>query len=380
MDIFDQYLFDELVTQFSRSGLSDDDYEELYIRFCSIDYLAEVKPYLLTMRFLGLGTESEKATVLSELKKALNGEDYMLKGLYYDLLLSEDSNNTDAVVKLRRMIDEGYTNKFTKEKSNIKKVILPSQVPVSKKNNIVKEPLQSEEDVVVDYIIFECNDYIGLNFTAGDVDYLRAKVFIKPFHSKKHIKVRSQIFLDNDAFSEIFSDEYDIDSETRWFQTTGWGNDNCTCYINNMYKWVIEIDGKNTFSQEFRMFNGKINKIGPEVKDVKLFASKYSGALKKDLENYKVTFDSRILECIYFKFFINTPSEYMNIQVFIKIVYMEDESIFKNSYCLHQIENDTIAFWTGIGYSSAGRWKKGLYQYSVYVGTSPKFTGTFTIL
>ena len=33
MDIFDQYLFEELTTQYSKSGLSADDYEELYQRF-----------------------------------------------------------------------------------------------------------------------------------------------------------------------------------------------------------------------------------------------------------------------------------------------------------------------------------------------------------
>ena len=88
MDLFDQYLYEELTTQYARPGLSADDYEELYQRFCNMDYLAEVKPYLLTMRFFGLGTAAEKDTVLSELKAMLNEDDCMLKGLYYDLLLS----------------------------------------------------------------------------------------------------------------------------------------------------------------------------------------------------------------------------------------------------------------------------------------------------
>ncbi|WP_435645229.1 hypothetical protein [Butyricicoccus porcorum] len=49
MDIFDQYLFEEITTQYSKSGLSSDDYEELYQRFCNLDYLKEVRPYLLTI-------------------------------------------------------------------------------------------------------------------------------------------------------------------------------------------------------------------------------------------------------------------------------------------------------------------------------------------
>lgn len=379
MDIFDQYLFEELTTQYSKSGLSADDYEELYQRFCNLDYLKEVRPYLLTMRFFGLGTAAEKDTVLSELKAMLNEDDCMLKGLYYDLLLSENSNNTDAIVNLHRIVDEGYTNKFTKEKSHIEKATAPSEVSATQKNTTVKEPTQTDEDVAVDYITFECNGYNGLYFTAGDVDYLYAKVFIKPFHGKKHIKVRSQIFLDGDAFSKVFSNEYDIDSDTRWFKTQGWGNTNFNCYRNNIYKWVIEIDGKTTFSQEFRMYNGKLNKSGPKVNDVKLFASKSSGAIEVDRDNYKTTFDGKTLEYIYFKFLMEPPGEGMNVQIYIKVTYLEDNSVFRDKYFLQQLNDNTIACWDGIGFSKAGNWKKGLYQYSVHIGTGTKYEGTFTV-
>lgn len=379
MDIFDECLFKELTTQYAKPNLSADDFEELYMRFCNLDYLPEVMPYLHTMRFFGLGTDPEKATVLSELKKALNGEDYMLKGLYYDLLLAENSNNTDAIVNLRRMVDEGYTNKFTKEKSHIEKVTTQSEVSVSQKNTTVKEPTQTDEDVAVDYITFECNGYNGLYFTAGDIDYLYAKVFIKPFHGKKHIKVRSQIFLDGDAFSKVFSNEYDIDSDTRWFKTQGWGNTNFNCYRNNIYQWVIEINGKTTFSQEFRMYNGKLNKIGPKVNDVKLFASKSSGALEVDRDNYKTTFEGKTLEYIYFKFLMEPPGEGMNVQIYIKVTYLEDNSVFRDKYFLQQLNDNTIACWDGIGFSKVGNWKKGLYQYSVHIGTGTKYEGIFTI-
>lgn len=379
MDIFDQYIYNELTTQYEKSELSADDYDELYQRFCNMDYLIEVQPYLLTMRFFGLGTSTEKDTVLSELKAMLDEDDCILSGLYYDLLLSENSNNTDAIVNLRRMVDKGYTNKFTKEKSYIEKVTALSETSNSQEESTEKEPTLAEEDVVVDYITFECNGYKGLYFTAGDVDYLKAKVFIKPFHGKKHIKVRSQIFLDNDTFSKIFSNEYDIDFNTRWFSTQGWGNTNYNCYSNNIYKWVIEIDGKNTFSQEFRMYNGKLNKNGPKVYDVKLFASKSSGALEADRDDYKITFDKKNLEYVYFKFFINPPGEDMNVQVFIKITYLENGSVFRDKYFLHKLNSNTISFWKGVGFSKAGNWEKGLYRYSVYVGAGKKYEGIFTV-
>ena len=379
MDIFDQYLFEELTTQYSKSDLSADDYEELYMRFCNMDHLDEVQPYLMTMRYFGLGTTPEKKAVLSELKAKLSEDDCMLKGLYYDLLLSESNNNTDALVNLRRMVEEGYTNVFTKEKTHIEKAKTPVKASASQTNSTSTKPERVDEEVVVDYITFECNGYSGLYFAAGEIDYLAAKVYIKPFHGRKHIKVRSQIFLDGDTFSKVFSNEYDIDSNTRWFKTQGWGNTNFSCYSNNIYKWVIEIDGKTTFSQEFRMYNGKMNKIGPKVNDMKLFASKSSGALEKDRDTYKETFDGSTLEYIYFKFLINTPGEDMNVQVFIKVTYMEDETIFRDKCFFHKLNDNTIAFWEGIGFSKPGNWKKGLYKYSAYVGSSPKYEGTFTV-
>lgn len=378
MDVFDQYLFEELTSQYSKPELSHDDYKELFQRFCNIDYLKEVQPYLLTMRFFGLGTLPEKDGVLSEIKAKLGEDSYMLKGLYYDLLLSENSNNTEAFVNLSRMVDEGYTNIYTREKSYVEKVKTSAEAEVSQKD--ISALKQDEDDIIVDYITFECGDYSGLYFTAGDIDFLAAKVYIKPFCGKKRIIVRSQIFLGNEAFSKIFTNEFDIDSNTRWFRIPGWGNKSCTCYNSNIYKWIIEIDGKMTFSQKFRMYDGKINKIGPKVKDVKLFASKSSGALEKDRDNFKTVFDKNILEYIYFKFIIDKPGEAMNVQAFIKIIYLEDNSTFRDKYFLHQLHNNTIAFWDGIGFSKAGDWKKGLYQYIVYMGNSPTYKGEFSVV
>lgn len=386
MDIFDKYLFDELTMEYTKSNISDDDYEELYQRFCNMDYLPEVQPYLWVMRFWGLGTNSEKDIVLLELKEKLKEENVMLKGLYYDLLLSEDVNNTDAFMNLRHMIDEGYTNIFTKEKSSIKKVMESTKkIEVQEQSSLIKDK-KVEADVVVDHIIFECGSYNGLYFTAADIDYLKAKVFLKPFYGKKHIKVRSQIFLNDESFSEVFSNEYDIDSNTRWLRTSGWGNKNYTCYTGysrdgkRTYKWVIEIDGKNIFSQEFCMYTGKINKYGPKVNDVRLFASKASGALEMDRDNYKTTFDSTTLEYVYFKFLIDTPNESMIGQMFIKITCLEDNSVFTDEYVLYFLENDTIEFWEGVGFSEMGNWKKGLYRYSVRVGNATNYEGVFSVV
>lgn len=64
-----------------------------------------------------------------------------------------------------------------------------------------KKSEKIDEDVVVDYISFECNGYSGLYFNAGDIEYLSAKFYIKPFYNRKHIKVRTQIFLEGEPFT-----------------------------------------------------------------------------------------------------------------------------------------------------------------------------------
>lgn len=121
MDIFDQYLFEELVSEYERSGLTNDDYEELYIRFCNLNHLEEVKPYLLVMRYLGLGTPAEPDAALNELKEVME-DNIELTGLYYDLKLCTNSQNTGAIVELRRSIEDGYCGKYLKNRSNISSV------------------------------------------------------------------------------------------------------------------------------------------------------------------------------------------------------------------------------------------------------------------
>lgn len=117
MDIFDQYLFDELVSEYEKEDLSFENYEELYQRFCNLSYLSEVKPYLFVMRFYGMGVEESKEGVLDELKVLLDSSDIILNGLYYDLVLSLDEKNDYNLLNLKRAVELGYSNKYTKDKS-----------------------------------------------------------------------------------------------------------------------------------------------------------------------------------------------------------------------------------------------------------------------
>lgn len=377
MDIFDQYLFEELVSEYERSGLTNDDYEELYIRFCNLNHLEEVKPYLLVMRYLGLGTPAEPDAVLDELKEIME-DNIELTGLYNDLKLCTNSKNTGAIVELRRSIEDGYCGKYLKTRSNISSV---EKTPKEEK----KPSTPAVDKTVVDdtihykYMRFEGCGYSGLYFTSGDIDYLNAKVFIEPMKATRKISIRSQIFAGDDAFSKVFSDEITLKPGDTWFTTTGWGNKNYNCYGNRTYQWRVEIDGAEVYSQDFRFYVGKIDKNGLPIKDVKLFASKASGTLEADRDRYALSFDSSTVEYIYFKCFINEPGEDKVVQIWLKVSCLEDDTVFCDKYFLHSLSHNTYAFWEGIGFSSKGKWKTGLYKYAIRIGSAITQEGTFTV-
>lgn len=377
MDIFDQYIYEELVSEYERSGLTDDDYEELYMRFCNLGYLEEVKPYLLVMRCLGLGTPANTDATLKELRDMMDN-DTELTGLYYDLKLCINPQNTEAIVQLRRLIEDGYCGKYLKEKSNIDSVGKAHQ-------ELEKAPTPVIENTVVDNMVhyksmhFEGCGYSGFYFASGDIDYLNAKVFIEPMRATRKISVRSQIFAGDDAFSKVFSDEITLKPGDTWFTTTGWGNKNCNCYGNRVYQWRIEIDGADVYCQNFRFYTGKIDKHGIPIKEVKLFASKASGALEADRDRYAISFDSSTLEYIYFKCFINEPGVDKLVQIWLKIVCLEDNTVFYDNYFLHSLDHNTYACWNGVGFSTKGKWKKGLYKYTIRMGSSSPQEGTFAI-
>ena len=121
MDIFDQYIFEELISEYGRAGLTNDNYEELYVRFCNHSYIEEVTPYLLTMRFFFLFSPGEPDKELSELKTN-KADNVQLRGLYYDLMLCVNPANTGAANELRHAVEAGYCDKFLLGKSNIRLV------------------------------------------------------------------------------------------------------------------------------------------------------------------------------------------------------------------------------------------------------------------
>lgn len=377
MDIFDQYLYDEITKIYSKEKLSSEDYEELYQRFENLEHLAEVKPYLFAMRYMGYGVPAEKENVMSEMKTLLNNGDIHINGLYYDLLLFEKENDYEVLQNLKEMASKGYSDVYLKEKSHLH---ASSHEPThSEKRDHAPTPSKEPQKVVFKRMIFEGCGYSGLYFTSGDIDYLNAKVFIEPVNETRHLRVRSQIYAGDEPFSKVFSDEYTLKPGDKWFTTTGWGNKNFYAYDNRVYQWRIEFDGEDVYCQDFRFYGGKIDKSGIPLTDLKLFASKASGAAESDRSNYKTTFDAATLEYIYFRLFFNSPGEEKVLQIFLKIKCLEDDSVFCDKYIIHRLNADTISCWEGVGYSKSGKWKKGLYQYCLSFERGSKYEGTFTI-
>ena len=380
MDFFEQFMLEELENIYANDNLEIYEYEDVYERFTHLDYLEEVKPYIYAMRFLGRGTVAEPDTVFEELE----GQGFsspLIRGLYLDIKLIMKKGSAQDIEELNRCVASGYSNKFLRDVSYI--AITEDRDEVEVIDEPIDDPVFQVEDEKVKFksMIFEGCGYSGLYFTSGDIDYLNAKVFIEPVKQTRHLSVRSQIYAGDEPFSKVFSNDYTLKPGDEWFTTTGWGNKNFNCYGNRVYRWIVEFDGdeNDTHSQEFRFYSGKIQQSGVPIKDVKLFSSKASGALEVDRDRYSTSFDKNDLEYAYFRLFINEPGTKIVVERYLKIICLEDGSTFYDDVLLQPLEADWVSWWSGVGFKQKGKWKQGLYKYSIRLGTGPIHEGTFTV-
>ena len=380
MDAFEQYIFDEITKQYAEEGLTEDDYEEIYERFCNIGDLYEVRPCLLTMRFFGWGTEQQGECVLDELRDLTQSGDPIFMGLYNDLLLISGNMDVEVKRKLNEAVASGYSEKYTKNKSHIKE----AQKIIKNQEKLIPSIGKTEAtnpNIKITGMSFYSKTYYGKYFSAGDIDYLYATVYIQPENRERKIRVVSQLFNENDTpYSEVFSNEYTLRPNASSFSTTGWGNKNGNSYSEGWYKWVITIDGTTIhYAEWFKIYSGFLHKEGIPIKDIKLFASGYSEITDADKENYAWAFDKDTLECVYFKVFVNPLEKNMLVQLFIKVIRLEDNTEFRNYYTLRKLDEQTIAFWEGVGFQQKGKWTPGLYKYVIRVGANMEEEGTFSV-
>ena len=118
MTDYEKYLFDELVEEYSKPEISADEYYELFTRFNGLSSLAEVKPYLYTMRFFGYGTQEDRDGVIQELQETQE-ENVILRGLLTDLCLFKDESNSTLLKELKQAEEAGYTDRYLKAESHL---------------------------------------------------------------------------------------------------------------------------------------------------------------------------------------------------------------------------------------------------------------------
>lgn len=418
MNPFDKYLYEELAEEYEKDNLSSEDYEILFYRFKNLGHLEEARPFLFAMRYMGYGTPQEKESVISELEAVRSNGNPIMNGLYYDLLLFENQNHSNHFRKLKEMADQGYSDLYLKGESHLhagdqkqaqtttttstsvpdaeeriktqnesemsdrEERAAPSSVPRRAEledTDAILASSQESEKIVIKRMIFEGCGYSGFYFTAGDIDYLNARVYVEPVKTNRHLTVRSQIFAGDEPFSDVFTDEYTLTPGTEWFRTTGWGNSDFYGYENRVYQWRIEMDGKEVYCQNFRFFGGKIDKHGIRLTELKLFTSNSSGPTESELSDFKTSFDGSNMEYLYFRLFFNRLEEDKSIQVFLKIKCLEDNSVSRDEYFILGLNAGYRSCWFGFDFSKEARSKKGLYQYWLGFEQGLKYEGTFTV-
>lgn len=379
MDFFEKFVFEELENTYANDSLEAYEYQDVYERFMNLNYLEEVKPYLYAMRFLGKGTKAEPDAVLKELEK-IELPNCQIRGLYLDIKLLRKKGNIQDIAELEKCVANGYSTKFLRDKSYLS-LKADEEAVDAEPEKVCIDCSTENEKVIFKSMSFEGCGYSGLYFTSGDIDYLKAKVFIEPVKTTCHLSVRSQIYAGKEPFSKVLSNEFTLKPGDTWFIIPGWGNKKFNSYPKGVYRWVVEFDGNenDTHSQEFCFYAGEIKKSGLPVKDIKLFASKASGPLEKDRDQYYTAFNKESLEYVYFKLFIEEPEQDTAVQIFLKVICLDDNSVFYDKYILHYVTATSYAFSEGIGFKQRGKWKAGLYKYSIHVGTGPVYDGTFTV-
>lgn len=366
MDYFEQYLYDELTSLYKKDDLTDFDYEELFYRFSSLDHVPEVKPYLLTMRYYGLGTAAEPVVVLEELLASLTSDDTALKGLYYDFVLQNDPENINAIKEMVSLVSVGYSDTYTKKRSALHKVSVKG---TSSTNN--SKHTQDDCQIKVTSMSFKCGNYSGWRFPTQNVDYLYCSVCIEPISCNKHIVVESQIFCHGKEFSKVFKDEFDITPDTKTIETSGWGNASFDGYSQNEYQWRIRIDGKTVYHSNFNMYYGSENINGFPINQVKIFS------VNEEPKRYGTAFSLQDIKKMHFAFFFDTleSSEIVNVQ--IKVDRSEDKKQMVNTSLLCQIPSGCSDYW--IAPKTKASWGCGLYNYTLHLGKAYKYEGQFSI-
>lgn len=119
MNSLDENLLNEAIFNYSKSDITNEEYEDLYYCFLDLSHIPATEPYLYTMRYMGYGTTAEPKKVMEELQLRLNDKNPSVVGLYYDLFLFEEPDNKNAARMLKENSMNGYTDAYLKNQSHL---------------------------------------------------------------------------------------------------------------------------------------------------------------------------------------------------------------------------------------------------------------------
>ena len=357
---------DYIIKKYEAMDINNKDQAELYKMVSLKKDNKEIIPYYYTMKYLGLGV-SPKKDALKELKKIIGKKDYILGGLYYDLLLFErdDPRIYDRLLKLE---EKGYTNVYLKELTH-----LP---------NKQSKPYASQDDFdLIDYLFVGkakhplMESYEGTEFTA-DFDSIKASMWLDVINGGSWVKIVSQIFKDNTAYSDEYVDEFILDEFEFDYETSP---------IKlpeepGVYEWRLTINGIEK-SNEFTIYPGKIDPFGIDITSLKTYdlSSEEWFKGKYNRRPFTEEFDQTNLEYVCSEASFKPLDEPKNIRIYIRVINTDTrEEITKLEDIIH-LDAGQDSIYVYLYSNSPGKWQRGHYQYTLSFYGGNSFTGTFRV-
>ena len=349
MNIFEEYLMEELKSEFERTDLNEAEYLELLERFEDLAHLEEARIYLNKM-------------------KKYSYQDYRAR-----IEEKEAGEAATAEVKITE-----------------KEAFAAAAAPVTEPTPLRFRDMEFTDGKISGRYFYKNTRWIQVtvNFdpfeqarrlTVGITIYRELYGYDKYNVKNLRFPVGSKIFYaDRETESESYAIDFDVEKGDTWVRTMGIAPKDSYDYRAGNYLCELKIEGQKYYDT-FTVYDRILLAEGVGLKSVKLYESDEDARLGK---NEKTTFCLNGLSYIYFKFFLNksiSRDDYI-LPMKCQIVYAETgEKILDEGFFLKP-EKGWIMLWKGLGYElTDSKWKCGLYNYKVWIGRGNAVTGTFSV-
>jgi len=216
------------------------------------------------------------------------------------------------------------------------------------------------------------------SFFRGETRYVGVKVFFKP-NPKIHIaNLTWRIYKDNGVpfTNEIKASIPIASNESSVFQQWGWstpGN-----WEVGRYRIVASINGCSPVQTYFEIINGSFDIFPVTINNVKLFNGDTTAPPLEQRE-YTNVFYRNLAKYIYFQLEFSQPGRNL-ITTFDYCIKDENGNVVVNETYSAEIKYNYGVWWYGYGWQVPGNWKTGKYTYSVSLGKSQPFIGSFAVI